>query len=104
MWIFLWPVNKTSSNGTPMKPKNKNFKKFHFEIVQKHTISIKNLSKKNYHKFQNFEFHLNLRNVIKMNDDKRIEKIYFKRDIRYTHVCFTYLYSMSDQVSFRPST
>ena len=47
-----------------MKPKNKNFKKFHFEIVQKHTISIKN--------FQNFEFHLNLRNVIKMNDDKGI--------------------------------
>ena len=70
---------------------------FHFEIVQKHTISIKNFVK-------NFEFHLNLRNVIKMNNDKRIEKIYFKRDIRYTHVCFTYLYSMSDQVSFRPST
>ena len=55
MWIFLWPVNKTSSNGTPMKPKkNENFKKFHFEIVQKHTISIKNLSKKKLSQISKF--------------------------------------------------
>ena len=27
-------------------------------------------------------------------------KKYTSKDIRYTHVCFTYLYLMGDQVSF----
>ena len=60
MWIFLWPVNKTSSKRYSNKIKNFKRKIFTSKSTKKHTISIK-YNSKIFKISEIFELHLNLK-------------------------------------------